>query len=121
MKFTEGGSLTAGIMVLRFVKKMQRPLFDMQLYDESGQLLESHTDPTQICNEDERPLYEEAVKMFNSVDVDGGGTLDIDEVRQLGEKLGFEFTGSELDSAWGSWTQTDRALSISESSTNGGR
>ena len=101
MKFAEGGSLGAGMMVLRFVKKMQRPLFDVQLYDENGHLLGSHTDPTQICNEDERPLYEEAVKMFNSVDVDGGGTLDIDEVRQLGEKLGFVFTEKELQIAMG--------------------
>lgn len=37
--------------------------------------------------------------MFKSLDVDGGGTLDIEEVRVLGDKLGYEFTDNELSDA----------------------
>ena len=47
-------------------------------------------------------LHSEAVAMFQSVDVDSGGTLDVDEVRQLGAMLGYMFTEKELQEAMSS-------------------
>ena len=85
--------------MLQFVKKTRRRLFDVNLHDEAGKLHSYHTDPTQICADSERPLHSEALKMFQSVDVDSGGTLDIEEVRQLADKLGYRFTQKELQAA----------------------
>jgi calmodulin len=78
-----------------FVHKFKRPLFQMNVHDESGCVAQVHTDRTQIVHDEERPLLEEARKMFSSVDMDGSDALDDEEVRQLVKRLGFELTDKE--------------------------
>jgi calmodulin len=78
-----------------FVHKFKRALFQMNVHDESGCVAKVHTDQTQIAHDEERPLLEEARKMFSSVDIDGSGALDDEEVRQLVKRLGFELTDKE--------------------------